>query len=117
MNVMNKILAIAMSLIFLIFVFELVRRNKLKEKYALLWLVTGFGILLLASWNTLLVRLTNLLGIVMPINTVFFFGIFFVILINLHFSVVISHLTDQNKRLAQKIALLESGAFGGHKER
>jgi hypothetical protein len=43
----------------------------------------------------------------MPINTLFFFGIFFIISINIHFSLVISKLTEQNKKIAQKLALLE----------
>ncbi len=107
MNIANRILAIGLSLVLVFLIFELIRRKKLKEKYAILWLFSGFIILMLAVFNNVLNWLTNLLGITLPVNTVFFFGIFFIILINLHFSLAISDLSEQNKKIAQKLALLE----------
>ena len=62
-------------------------------------------VLLLSLWERLLDSLTSLFGIQIPANTVFFFGLMFMIFINLHFSVKISHLTNQVKRLTQEIAL------------
>jgi hypothetical protein len=108
MNSQSRILAVAISLCLLFFIFELVRRKKLKEKYALLWLFSGGIILIIATFNNILQRITNLLGIILPINTVFFLGILFIILINIHFSLVISNLSEQNKKIAQKLSLLES---------
>lgn len=108
MSIMSRILAVGMSLFLICLIFELVRRKKLKEKYAILWLFSGGIILVLAVFNNILYWLTNLLGITLPINTVFFFGVFFIILINLHFSLVISNLSEQNKKIAQKLALLET---------
>ena len=108
MNISSRIVSIGLSLCLLLLILELVRRKKLKEKYALLWIFSGGTILSLAIANSILNRLTNLLGITLPINTVFFFGIFFLILINLHFSLVISDLSEQNKKIAQKLALLET---------
>lgn len=107
MNSQSRILAIAISLCLLILIFELVRRKRLKEKYALLWLFSGGIILILATFNNILQRITNLLGIILPVNTVFFLGILFIILINIHFSLVISNLSEQNKKIAQKLSLLE----------
>jgi len=108
MNVTSRIVTIGLSLCLMLLIFELVRRKKLKEKYALLWLLSGSVIFLLAIFDKLLDWITRLLGITLPINTVFFFGIFFVILINLHFSLVISNLSNQNKIIAQKLSLLET---------
>lgn len=108
MNVASRILAIGLSLLLVFLIFELVRRKKLKEKYAILWMFTGFTVLTLAVFERLLGWITRFLGIGLPVNAVFFFGIFFIILINLHFSLVISNLSEQNKRIAQKLALLEN---------
>ncbi len=101
------ILAVVLSLGLLIFIIEAVRRRKLREEYAWLWLLIGAAILLLALWPGLLEFLTGLMGIELPINTVFFFGMMFVIFINLHFSIRVSQLTNQVKRLTQEIAFLK----------
>jgi len=108
MNIISRIISIAISLGLLFFIFTLVRKNKLKEKYAFLWLLSGIVIFILAMFQNLLNLITHTLGIMMPINTVFFLGILFIIVINIHFSVVISNLSEQNKKIAQKLALLES---------
>lgn len=108
MNIVSRIISIVISLSLLFFIFNLVRKKKLKEKYALLWLFAGSVIFILAISQNLLNWITYALGIKMPINTVFFLGIFFILLINVHFSLVVSNLTEQNKKIAQKLALLES---------
>lgn len=107
MNTVSRIISVVISLSLLFFIFNLVRKNKLKEKYAVLWLLTGSVIFILAIFQNLLNWITHALGIKIPINTVFFLGIFFILLINVHFSLVISNLTEQNKKIAQKLALLE----------
>lgn len=101
------ILAVTLSLGLLVFIIEAVRRRRLREEYAWLWLLVGVVMLLLALWPGLVDFLTRQMGIELPINTVFFFGMIFVIFINLHFSIKVSHLTNQVKRLTQEIALLK----------
>lgn len=112
MNVTSRILAITVSFCLMLVLLELVRKKKLKEKYAFLWLFSGSIIFVLAVFNKVLYWITRALGITLPINTVFFLGIFFIILINLHFSLVISNLSEQNKKIAQKLALLEREVKG-----
>lgn len=116
MNIANRILVIGLSSSLMFIIFELVRRKMLKEKYAIIWLFSGMIILSFAIFNNILERLAMLLGIMLPVNAVFFFGIFFIILINLHFSLVISNLSEQNKRIAQRISLLESKIESTNKE-
>ncbi len=100
-------LAAVLASALLIFIIETVRRRKLREEYAWLWVLVGIVILTLALWPGLLWSITGLLGIELPVNTVFFFGLMFIVFINLHFSVKISELTNQVKRLAQEISILE----------
>lgn len=108
MNTLSRIFSICVSIGLLVAIFELVRRKKLKEKYALLWLCTGVTIFTIAVSERLLSMLVTILGVKLPINAVLFLGIFFLVVINLHFSVVISKLSEQNRKIAQKLALLES---------
>jgi len=107
MPIRNKIVALAFGIMMLLLVIELVRRRKLREEYSWLWLMTGAIILLLALWFGLLKWVTQLVGAVTPSSTIFLFAFLFLILISLHFSVVISKLTNQNKELAQRYAILE----------
>lgn len=108
MNIISRILSVCLSLSFLLLIIELIRRHRLKEKYAILWIVTGITIFSLAVFEKLLALITKLFGISYPINALFFFGIFFIILINLHFSMIVSNLSEQNKKIVQKLGLLET---------
>lgn len=107
MPIRNKIVALIFGIGMLIIIIDLVRRRKLREEYSWLWLMTGGGILLLTLWFDLLRWLTHLIGAITPSSTIFLFAFLFLILISLHFSVVISRLTDRNKELAQRYGLLE----------
>lgn len=102
-----QIIALIISLLWIIFVVELVRRRKLIGGYSLLWLLTGILLVVFALWENLLLKLTHLLGLVNPPSTFFALVIIFLALILLEFSVRISRLSRQNKEMAQKIALLE----------
>jgi tellurite resistance protein TehA-like permease len=107
MPIRNKVVALIFGIGMLILIIDLVRRRKLREEYSWLWLMTGGGILLLTLWFDLLTWLTHLIGAITPSSTIFLFAFLFLILISLHFSVVISRLTDRNKELAQRYGLLE----------
>jgi len=101
-----KILAIVGSGALLFIVAELIRRGRLKEKYSLLWLLSG-GILLIFSLSRdILEYVSRLLGIFYPPSLLFLVAFLFLLLITLHFSVVISGLFEKNKQLAQEVALL-----------
>lgn len=91
----------------LIVVFELIRSRRLQERYALLWLLTGVVILVLAAWRDALGRLSSLVGIAYPPSALFVLASFFVLVVLLHYSTVISKLSDENRILAQRLALLE----------
>lgn len=102
------ILGIAASLGALIFILELVRRQKLREDYSLLWLATGAVLLILSVSRPLLDQLAALIGVVTyPPAALFAVAIFFVLAILLHFSTVITRLTRENKRIAQQLAILQ----------
>jgi hypothetical protein len=89
-------------------VFELIRQRRLQERYALLWLGTGLVILILAIWRSALNQLADLVGIAYPPSALFVLASLFILLVLLHYSTVISTLSEQNVMLAQRVALLET---------
>ena len=89
-------------------VFELIRSRRLQERYALLWLLTGLVVFVLAVWRDALGSLADLVGIAYPPSALFVFAAFFILILLLHYSTVISRLSDQNRILAQRLALLEN---------
>jgi hypothetical protein len=91
----------------LFFVLELVRRRRLLERYALIWLLAAVVLLGLAIWRNGLARLASAVGIAYPPNALFFVAFAFVLILLLHFSAAVSRLADQSKVLAQRLALLE----------
>jgi hypothetical protein len=93
-------------------IFELVRRKRLMERYALLWLLAGSTILVLGVWKGLLTKLSHAAGIYYAPSALFAVAFLFVLALLVHFSITISRLTDQNKVLAQKLALLEGERDG-----
>jgi hypothetical protein len=101
-----KFLAIAGSGALMIVVVELIRQGRLKERYSLLWLLAGGILLVLSSSRSLLELVSHMLGIFYPPSFLFLLAFLFLLLITLHFSVVISGLTEKNRQLAQEIALL-----------
>jgi hypothetical protein len=101
-----KISAIIASAAVMLIVVELIRRGRLKEKYSLLWLLAAGILLMLSVSRELLEYLSRLAGIYYAPSFLFLVAFLFLLLITLHFSVVISGLSEKNKQLAQEIALL-----------
>jgi hypothetical protein len=103
----QKIFAVIASFLIMAIVIELVRRRKLREEYSWLWLLTGAVIVALVIWYDLLVAITQLIGAIAPTTTLFIFGLLFLMLISLHYSVQISRMSQQVKEMGQQIALLK----------
>ena len=101
-----KIIAIVICIFLVAYVFELVRRKHLTEEYSMGWLVTGTLMLLLSVFEDFLKWISNLVGATLFTSTLFFFGLVFLMVICLHFSIRISALTKQVRRLTQHTAIL-----------
>jgi hypothetical protein len=102
----QRIIAIVISGGLLLLILELVRRKRLMERYALLWLFSTLLLLVLSVWSGLLNSLASALGVSYPPSALFAvaFGVVLVLLV--HFSLAVSHLSDQNKVLAQRLGIL-----------
>ncbi len=88
-----------------VFIIELIRRRQLREEYSWLWFATGFVIFVLVIWYDLLREISRLIGAKVVTTTLFLFALLFLILINIHYSIKISALTNQVKDLAQDLAI------------
>jgi hypothetical protein len=96
------------SFALVIVVFELIRRGRLQERYALLWLLTGLVLTALSAWRDGLNTIARWVGVrSYPPAVLFAVGILFILAVLLHYSTVISRLSQQNTILAQRLALLE----------
>lgn len=107
MSTRLQIVAILVSAGLFVVVFELVRRKRLMERYALLWLGATLILLLLSVWGDLLNRISTTLGVAYGPSALFAAALALVVLLLLHFSLVISRLADQNKVLAQRLGLVQ----------
>lgn len=102
-----SIAATIASFLLLLAVLELVRRRRLREKYALLWIVTAVVLLVLSVWRGAVSSIAGVLGVSYGPAVIFAVGALFVLIVLLHYSTVISALTDRTVVLAQRVAILE----------
>jgi hypothetical protein len=103
-----RIVAVILTAVMLGVVLELVRRRRLVERYALLWMTVALVLLVLAIWNQLLSLASNAIGIEVPANALFIAAFAVAFLLLLHFSVVTSRLSEETKILAQEVARLDA---------
>ena len=102
-----SVLATVASLVLLIAVLELVRRRRMREKYALLWILTAVVLLVLSVWRGAVSGIAEVLGVSYGPTVIFAVGALFILVVLLHYSTVISVLTDRTVELAQRTAILE----------
>ena len=105
---MNRqtLVGLGVTVAILLFVLELVRRLRLREEYSLLWIITGAVLFVLNIWTTPLDFIAEVTGIFRP-TVLFVVAVAFFLVILLYYSTVLTHLADQNKQLAQELALLK----------
>jgi hypothetical protein len=107
MDARIQIVAIVAASALILVLLDLVRRRRLLERYALLWLFSGAILLGLAIWRDLLAKIADLVGVAYPPNALFLIAFCFVLVLLLHFSLAVSKMSDQIKVLAQRLALLD----------
>jgi hypothetical protein len=103
-----RIVAVVVTVLLLMLVIELVRRRRLVERYALLWIVAAVALLVLAVWRGALDLLREISGAADPVNALFLIAFAVVFVLLLHFSVAISRLSEEAKILAQENARLDA---------
>ncbi len=107
MGVNIQYFSIGFSFLFLIGILELIRKGKLLEQYSLLWILSATVMIIFSTWRGLLERVSRLMNVYYPPSLLFLMTLLFSLLLTLHFSVIVTKLSNQNIKLAQDLALLE----------
>jgi hypothetical protein len=104
----TQYIAIIVSLSLFLFIFYLVRNKKIKEEYSLLWLFTSIVFIVFSFWRHGLEHFAKLVGIAYPPAALFLILMLAIFLILIEFSINISKLADNNKILAQELAIMKN---------
>jgi hypothetical protein len=110
------LVVVAATLMLLVVILRLVRRRRLRPKYALLWLAFGAAILPFALIPSLLDRLARLVGVEYGPALLLVLGLGFFALVSLHFSSELSRMEERTRTLGEEIALLRDHITGGQLE-
>ncbi len=102
-----QLIAIITSIIFLIYIGRLIVKGKLREEYAIVWIICTLLLITFSFWTEGFILIAGYLGVYEPPNLIFTGAIFAIFIYLLHLSIVVSKLQQQNKKLAQDNALLK----------
>lgn len=105
---MSVIAAFVLSFVIVLLVFDMLRRKKIREKYAVLWLLVGLAMLVLAAFPRLLEFVANILNVQVPSNLLFAMSIVLALGVCLHLSWEISVIEDETRVLAEEAAILRA---------
>lgn len=103
-----QIISIVVSLIFLLYVSRLIVKGKLREEYAIFWVIGTVLLIIFSFWRKGLDIIAEAVGVYSPPNLVFTAAIFAVFIYLIHLSVVVSRLHDKNRTMAQELALTKA---------
>ncbi len=101
----TRILAAVLAVAFMLLILEMIRRNRLQERYSVIWFVAGLGMLAGAIFPGLLTLIADAMGV--RDTNVALFSIVLLLLLGLalNFSVIMSRQAAQITRLAQERAI------------
>ena len=107
MRVKIQIIIAVLIICALIVIIDMIRKKRLELSYALSWLLVGIGVLILDVFPQLIKTISEKIGIVSPVNMLFFFGFCFSLVIIFVLTIAVSKLSIKIKQLAQQIAIYE----------
>ena len=109
----SNIFFLILSLVIFVMVLVQVRNQKMKEKYAALWLIVSAVIIVLAVFPVLLWGLADFTGVVMPVNLLFLLAIVMLLGVCMHLTLEVSKISDETRTLAEEIAILRASQEQG----
>ena len=99
-----QIITIIISVLLLIFIARLIIKGRLREEYAIVWILCTLLLVLFSFWRQGFETISRFLQVYDPPNFIFTAAIAAILIYLLHLSVVVSKLQEQNKRLTQELA-------------
>ena len=110
-----QIITIVANILFILYISRLIIKGKLREEYAIVWVICTVILMLFAFWRNGLEVMVRITGVYVAVNLVFTGFIFAILIYLLQLSVVASKLYNDNKKLAQEVSLLKE-QFNKHLE-
>lgn len=107
MSVELQVLSLFIIIIYYVWIFYLLRKKRFSIKNSLLWLLGGMVMLAIIVFPETIRKLAPVFGVEVPSNGLFAVSIFFIVLISIYLTAVISEVGEKTKTLTQKIGLLE----------
>lgn len=90
----------------LVTIFEMLRRRKLREKYAVFWVILAMLIVVIAIFPGVLSSAADVTGVQVPSNLLFFVASLVLLAVNVQLSSEVGRLEDKVRTLAEEIGLL-----------
>ncbi len=106
LDFLQRLVPIVLSLLIVFVTVELIRRRKLREEFAILWCFASLTLLVFGIYPKLLWIVSDALGI-FYLTTLVLAGFGFLSLVTIHFAMVLSKLSDENAKLAQRMVMFE----------
>ena len=101
-----NVLGAVASVIILVTLFEMLRRHRLREKYALVWFLIAVASLVASLSPGAVAAVASALGVVLPVNLLFFAGSLVLLAMSLQHSYELGRLEERTRTLAEEVALL-----------
>ncbi len=108
----NNALPVVAALATIAAILHLLRRRRLREKYAFLWLVVGTGVAVIAFFPKLLELAADVLGVRTPSNLLFFVASLVLLIVSVQLSTEVSRLEDETRCLAEEVAIIRLALEG-----
>lgn len=108
MNSILRVTIVIFTILFLMFVIQLVAKKKLLLRYSLIWLALGCLLLICALFPDITYVISNYIGFINPSNFIILVGLAMLLCISLSLSLIVSKQSNSIKNLTQQIALLEN---------
>jgi hypothetical protein len=114
----NLLLGAVGSITTLLFLFEMMRRHRLREKYVVFWVLVALFALVVAVFPGTLIFASDLIGVQVPSNLLFFVASMVLLVISIQHSHELGRLEERTRSLAEEVALLrlqQEQSFDGHR--
>ena len=97
-----------LSVLVCAFVIVQVRHQRMKERYAALWLIIGAVIIVLGAFPSLLNGVADFVGVALPVNLLFLLSILLLMGVSIHLTLELSLLSEKTRILAEEVAILKA---------
>lgn len=102
----DHVLGLVGSLVTLAVVLDMLRRQRLREKYAVLWVAVALGVLVVAIFPGVLYGAAELVGVEVPAHLLFFATALLLLVVSVQHSYELGRLEERSRTLAEEVALL-----------